>query len=128
VLEQLDQRVVPDHVRQAADQGRSGPVAACVDDPGPGMGGFETEPQAPIRSPIEDSAQGKEFVNSVWAFTCEDSDGFRIGQPVTRSHRVGCVLAGAVSGAQGHGNAPLGPGTGAVCEAFLGDENGGLAL
>ncbi len=63
VLQQLDQRVCPDHLRQAADQRRPGPVAAGVDDPGLGVGRLEPEPEPAVGAAIEPGAQRQQLVN-----------------------------------------------------------------
>ena len=128
VLQQLDQRMRADHLGEAADQRGAGPVAAGVDDPGPGVGRLEPEAEPPVGSAIEPSAQGEQLVNPVGAFACEDANGFGVGQPVTGGQGVGGVLAGAVAGAQGHRDAALGPGAGAVGERFLGDHDRRVAL
>ena len=128
VLEQLDLGMAADHLRQASDQRRSGPVAAGVDDAGARVGGFEPESQLPVGAPIEDGAQGQELVNPVRAFTCEDADGLGIGQPVAGRHGVGRMLAGAVTGPERHGDAALGPRAGAIGQRFLSNENHRKAL
>ena len=128
VLEQLDERVVAYHVGQGADERRTGAVAAGVNDPGPGMGGLEPKTQTAIGPPVEYGPQGEELVNSVGAFTCEDSYGLWVGQAIARGHGIGGVLARAVARAECHGDAALCPGTRAVGERFLGDENRGLPL
>ena len=128
MLQQLDQRVQADHLRQAADEGGAGPVAAGVDDPGTRMRRLEPEAEPPIGAAIEAGAQGEQLVNPVRAFTCEDSDGFGVGQAVTGGQGVGRMLAGAVAGAEGHRDAALRPGAGAVGERFLGDHDRRLSL
>ena len=50
---------------EAADQRRAGAVASGVNDPGPGVGGLEPEPEPPVGSAIEPSAQSEKLVNPV---------------------------------------------------------------
>ena len=128
MLQQLDQRMRADDLGQAADQRRAGAVAAGVDDPGPGVGRLEPEAEPPVGSAIEPGAQGEQLVNPVRAFTCEDADGFGVGQAVTGGEGVGGVLAGAVARAQSHRDAALRPRAGAVGERFLGDHDRRLPL
>ena len=128
VLEELDQRMVAHDLSQAADQRRAGSIAAGMDDPGPSVGGFEPEPEPPVGPAVENRAQGQKLINSVWAFTCEDSDGFGVGQAIAGRHGVGRVLARAVAGSERDRNTALRPGAGAVGERFFGHENGGLPL
>ena len=81
------------------------------------------KPEPPVGAAIEAGAQGEQLVNPVRAFTCEDSDGFGVGQAVAGGQGVGRVLAGAVAGAERHRDAALRPGAGAVGERFLGDHD-----
>jgi hypothetical protein len=97
VLDQLNFRMAPHHLSQAADERRSGPVSTGMDDSGSRVGGFESEAQLPVGGAIKDGAQREELVNSVRTFACEDADGLGIGQPVAGGQGVGCMLAGAVS-------------------------------
>jgi hypothetical protein len=80
-----------------------------MDDSGSRVCGLEPEAKLAVGPAIEDSTQRQELINPVRAFACENADSLRIGQPVAGSQGVGCMLAGAVSGAEGHGNAALGP-------------------
>ena len=128
VLQQLDQRVRANHLREGVDQRGPGAVAPGVDDPGPRMRRLEPEPEPAVGATVEPGAQGQKLVNPAWAFTCEDANGFWIGQPVARRHGVRGVLAGAVARPECHGDAALGPGTGAVGEGFLGEDDGLLAF
>ena len=63
-----------------------------------------------------------------FGFYSPDLDGFGIGQSVSGGEGVGRMLAGAVSGPKGHGDAPLGPGAGAIRERFLGKDDGAASL
>ena len=114
---------MPDDLGQAADQRGAGPVAAGVDDPGARVGRLEPEAEPAVGAAIEPGAQAEQLVNPVRAFACEDADGFGVGQPVAGGEGVGRVLAGAVAGPEGHRDAALGPGAGAVGERFLGDHD-----
>ena len=128
VLHQLDEGMRPHHLRQAADQCRAGPVAAGVDDPRAGMGGLEPKAEPPVRPTVEPGAEREKLVNPSWTFTCKYTNGFGIGQAVAGCQGVRGVLAGAVTRAEGDGDAPLRPGAGAVGEGFLGEDHRPLPL
>ncbi len=120
--------MVAHDLSEAPDQRRTGPIATGMDDPGPSVGGFEPEPEPTVGPAVENSAQSQKLVNSVWAFTCEDSNGFGIGQAIAGRHGVGRMLARAVARPERHRNAALRPGAGAVGKRLFGDENSGLPL
>ena len=128
VLHQLDHRMGANHLRQAADQRRARAVAARVDDPRPRVGRLQPEPEPAVRAPIEPGPQGQKLVNPSRTFTCKDANGFGVGQAVAGGHGVGGVLAGAVSGSEGHGDAALGPRAGAVGQRLLGENDRALPL
>ena len=71
-----------------------------VNDPRPGVGSLEPEPEPPVGPAIEPSAQSEKLVNPSGTFTCEDANGFGVSQAVTGGHGVGRVLAGAVTRTQ----------------------------
>ena len=89
-----------DHLGQAADQRGAGPVAAGVDDPGPGVGRLEPEAEPPVGAAVEHGAQRQQLANPVGAFIGENPYRFGVGQAVAGGQGVGGVLAGAVARAR----------------------------
>jgi len=125
VLMNLDQRVASDDGGEPADQGGSGLIAAGVDHAGLGMGGLQAESQLPVRGPIEGGPHRQQFADPVGPFLGQDPDRFGIGQAVTGGESIGGVLKRAVPRPQRDRDSALCPGTGAIPEPALGQEDRG---
>src|SRR5215207_5632158 len=111
------------YLGETPDERSAGLVTTRVDDAGTGVGGLETKPQLAVGTAIELRTQRQQLIDAVRALTRQYPHRFRISQAVTRCHRVGGMLAGAVAGANRDSDPTLGPGARAIGKSFFGDEN-----
>ncbi len=109
---QFDVRTCGDADAKRADDFEARGIAAGVDDAAVGVGGFETQGQIAVGIQIERDAVVAQCLDRGRAGGGDAGNGVGIAQTVAGGQRVDGVGLGAVIGADGGGDAALGPGAG----------------